>query len=53
MRDQELFTDYATYKRTQWVKEIQQTSWVELMTFWDILAVFVLLQIITAILVIA
>ena len=45
--------DFATQKRLEWIKEAQQTSLVELLTFWDFLLVFILLQLITAVLILA
>ena len=52
-RKEGLMHDFATQKRLEWIKEAQQTSIVELLTFWDFLLVFILLQLILAILVLA
>jgi hypothetical protein len=45
--------DYATDKRTSWIREAQQMPWIELLTFWDFWLIFILLQLIIAICVFA
>ncbi len=52
MRHQDGFTDYATYKRKQWVHH-EQSSIVELLSMWDLALVFILIQLVLAVLVLA
>jgi hypothetical protein len=46
-------TDYATDKRTQWVKEAQEISWVEVIEAKDFVMILILLNLILAILILA
>lgn len=45
--------DYATDKRTQWVKDAQDMSWVEVIEAKDFALILVLLNLILAILILA
>jgi hypothetical protein len=46
-------TDYATDKRTKWIQECQEMSWVEVIEAKDFLYILILLNLILAILILA
>ena len=46
-------TDYATDKRTKWIQEAQDMSWVEVIEAKDFALILILLNLILAILILA
>jgi len=46
-------TDYATDKRTKWIQQAQESPLLEMLTMWDLLLVFVLIELVLAVLVLA